>query len=96
MGTTGPDSFVSLAALTHEPHAAFPRPTTWRADWDRRMANVSAWEVAERRFNRLLTLGSILRRCNRVSGDYGPARRWYVREAITRMQRLAARAGGAR
>lgn len=96
MGTTGPDSFVSLAALTHEPHAAFPRPTTWREDWDRRMANVSAWEVAERRFNRLLTLGRILMRCDRAGELFGSSRAWYIREAISRLQRLAARAGGAR
>lgn len=96
MGFTGPDSPVSLAALTHEPHDAFPKPTTWRQDWDRRMANVSAWEVAERRFNRLLTLGRILRRCDRAVKLFGASRAWYIREAISRLQRLAARAGGAR
>lgn len=96
MGFTGPDSPVSLAALTHEPYDADPRPATWRMEWDRRMADVSRWEVEQRRFGRLLALGAILRRCNRTGGDFGPARRWYIREAITRLQRLAARAGGGR
>src|SRR4051812_31609162 len=98
MGTTGPIELVSLVALSDGPgrRSYDEKPTTWREDWDRRMADLSAWERDARRFKRLGVLSGILRRCNRVDGDYGPARRWGIREAISRLHRLAARAGGAK
>lgn len=96
MGTTGHDAPVSLAALIHEPHEATPPRSAWREEWNRRIADVSKWEIEQRRFVRLGALARVLRRCERVGGVFGDSRRWYVREAISRLQRLAARAGGER
>jgi hypothetical protein len=40
------------------------------------------------RFRRIAGLAAALRRCWRVGGDFGDARRWYLREALAKYARV--------
>lgn len=90
MGLTGPSDLVSLVALSDGPPGR-EGPATWREDWDRRQADLTRFVVAERRFRRVLTLRACSRRCERVGGVLGDARRWQLREAYERTVRLGTR-----